>query len=179
MRETLFYIAGAVTVAVICFLWCAASIERVRREREISGYAALYMRIQKQIDETRVRIAAVRMQLRMADHTLDQALLQWKYEYLIKQEQWLIELMCGKKRGRRSGGKVMKCSISTYYKILDAEVYNFEDGYMQLNVDTNAKSIDLEGYVNEQKKGIAAMCNVPEEKVIPISRLEYEAYTAE
>lgn len=73
----------------------------------------------------------------------------------------------------------MKCSISTYYKILDAELYNFEDGYMQLNVDANAKSIDLEGYVNEQKKGIAAMCNVPEEKVIPISRLEYEAYTAE
>lgn len=27
---------------------------------------------------------------------LDQALLQWKYEYLMKQEQWLIELMCGK-----------------------------------------------------------------------------------
>ena len=28
----------------------------------------------------------------------------------------------------------MKCSISTYYKILDAELYNFDDGYMQLNV---------------------------------------------
>lgn len=27
---------------------------------------------------------------------MDQAILQWKYEYLIKQEQWLIELMCGK-----------------------------------------------------------------------------------
>lgn len=38
----------------------------------------------------------------------------------------------------------MKCSISTYYKILDAE-----------------------------------LCNVPEENVIPISRLEYEAYTDE
>lgn len=73
----------------------------------------------------------------------------------------------------------MKCSISTYYKILDAELYNFEDGYMQLNVDVNAKSIDLEGYVNKQKKSIAAMCKVPEEKVIPISRLEYETYTDE
>lgn len=36
------------------------------------------------------------MQLHIADHALDQALLQWKYEYLMKQEQWLIELMCGK-----------------------------------------------------------------------------------
>lgn len=26
----------------------------------------------------------------------------------------------------------MKCSISTYYKILDAELYDFDDGYMQL-----------------------------------------------
>ena len=36
------------------------------------------------------------MQLHIADHALDQALLQWKYEYLMKQEQWLVELMCGK-----------------------------------------------------------------------------------
>ena len=28
----------------------------------------------------------------------------------------------------------MKCSISTYYKILDAELYDFDDGYMQLNL---------------------------------------------
>lgn len=33
----------------------------------------------------------------------------------------------------------MKCSISTYYKILDAELYDFDDGYMQLNIDINAK----------------------------------------
>lgn len=46
----------------------------------------------------------------------------------------------------------MKCSISTYYKILDAELYDFDDGYMQLNVDINAKSIDIEGYVSKQKK---------------------------
>lgn len=37
-----------------------------------------------------------KMQLHIADHALDQALLQWKYEYLMKQEQWLVELMCGK-----------------------------------------------------------------------------------
>lgn len=38
----------------------------------------------------------MKMQLHIADHALDQALLQWKYEYLMKQEQWLVELMCGK-----------------------------------------------------------------------------------
>lgn len=48
----------------------------------------------------------------------------------------------------------MKCSISTYYKILDAELYNYDDGYMQLNVDINAKSIDIEDYVSKQKRRI-------------------------
>lgn len=46
----------------------------------------------------------------------------------------------------------MKCSISTYYKILDAELYDFDDGYMQLNVDIDAKSIDIEGYASKQKR---------------------------
>ena len=50
---------------------------------------------------------------------------------------------------------------------------------MQLNVDIDTKNIDLEEYVSMQKKSIAGMCNVPEEKVIPISRLEYETYTDE
>lgn len=54
----------------------------------------------------------------------------------------------------------MKCSVSTYYKILDAELYNFDDGYMRLNVDINAKTIDLEEYVSKQKKAlrICVMC---------------------
>ena len=56
----------------------------------------------------------------------------------------------------------MKCSISTYYKILDAELYDFDDGYMQLNVDIDTKNIDLEEYVSMQKKSIADMCNVPD-----------------
>lgn len=64
--------------------------------REASKYGELCARIQKQIDETRMRISSVKMQLHIADHALDQALLQWKYEYLMKQEQWLVELMCGK-----------------------------------------------------------------------------------
>ena len=41
------------------------------------------------------------MHLYVTDHTLDQAILQWKYEYLIKQEQWLIELMCGKREEKQ------------------------------------------------------------------------------
>lgn len=77
-------------------MWCIVSIERVRKEREISTYVALCGRIQEQINEIRDRISSVKMHLYVTDHTLDQAILQWKYEYLIKQEQWLIELMCGK-----------------------------------------------------------------------------------
>ena len=41
----------------------------------------------------------------MSDHTLDQALLQWKYEYLVKQEKWLIELMCGKREEEKQEEK--------------------------------------------------------------------------
>ena len=96
MRNVLFYIAGAATVGVFFTLWCAVAVQRVRKESEESKYGELCARIQKQIDETRMRISSVKMQLHIADHALDQALLQWKYEYLMKQEQWLIELMCGK-----------------------------------------------------------------------------------
>ena len=96
MIEVLFYIAGAVTIVVLFTLWCIVSIERVRKEREIPAYAALCGRIQEQINETRDRISSVKMHLYVTDHNLDQAILRWKYEYLIKQEQWLIELMCGK-----------------------------------------------------------------------------------
>lgn len=96
MIEVLFYIAGAATIVVLFTLWRIVSIERVRKEREISTYVALCGRIQEQINEIRDRISSVKMHLYVTDHTLDQAILQWKYEYLIKQEQWLIELMCGK-----------------------------------------------------------------------------------
>ena len=96
MIEVLFYIAGAATIVVLFTLWCIVSIERVRKEREISTYVALCGRIKEQINEIRDRISSVKMHLYVTDHTLDQAILQWKYEYLIKQEQWLIELMCGK-----------------------------------------------------------------------------------
>ena len=68
----------------------------------------------------------------------------------------------------------MKCSLSTYYRIIDSELYNFEDGYMQLNADIDAKTIDLEKYISKQKKGIAEMCNVPAENVVSISRMEYD-----
>lgn len=179
MRNVLFYIAGAATVGAFFTLWCAVAVQRVRKESEASKYGELCARIQKQIDETRMRISSVKMQLHIADHAPDQALLQWKYEYLMKQEQWLVELMCGKREEEKQERKAMKCSISTYYKILDAELYNYDDGYMKLNADVNAKSIDLEEYASKQKKSIADMCNVPEEKVIPISRLEYETYADE
>lgn len=59
MIEVLFYIAGAATIVVLFTLWCIVSIERVRKEREISTYVALCGRIQEQINEIRDRISSV------------------------------------------------------------------------------------------------------------------------
>lgn len=58
-----------------------------------------------EVNEKRMRISSVKMQLHIADHALDQALLQWKYEYLVKQEKWLIELMCGKREEEKQEEK--------------------------------------------------------------------------
>lgn len=97
MSDVLFYIAGAATMLIIFILWCMISADRVEEENRISEYGILCSRIQKQINETRVKISSVKTQMRIADKALDQAVLQWKYEYLIKQEQWLVDLMCGNK----------------------------------------------------------------------------------
>ena len=105
MISALFYIAGAATVGIFFTLWCVVSVERVKKEYEASRYGILCDRIQEQIDEIRLRIAVTKMQLHMSDHTLDQALLQWKYEYLVKQEKWLIELMCGKREEEKQEEK--------------------------------------------------------------------------
>lgn len=105
MMNLLIFTAGAVTVGVIFALWCIMSVERVKKEYEASRYGILCDRIQEQIDEIRLRIAVTKTQLHMSDHTLDQALLQWKYEYLVKQEKWLIELMCGKREEEKQEEK--------------------------------------------------------------------------
>ena len=57
MRNVLFYIVGAATVGVFFTLWCAVAVQRVRKESEASKYGELCARIQKQIDETRMRIS--------------------------------------------------------------------------------------------------------------------------
>lgn len=67
MRNVLFYIAGAATVGAFFTLWCAVAVQRVRKESEASKYGELCARIQKQIDETRMRISSVKMQLHIAD----------------------------------------------------------------------------------------------------------------
>lgn len=54
----------------------------------------------------------------------------------------------------------MKCSISTYYKILDAELYNYDDGYMKLNVDAMRKVSILKNMRANRKRAlrICVMC---------------------
>ena len=61
---------------------------------------------------------------------------------------------------------------------------------LPVNVDVDTEQGSSITYANEvvaiiagvaasEVEGIAGMCNVTEEKVIPISRLEYETYTDE
>ena len=133
----------------------------MRKESEASKYGELCARIQKQIDETRMRISSVKMQLHIADHALDQAFAPVEIRIPDQAGTMVNRTYVWEKRRRKAGGKAMKCSISTYYKILDAELYDFDDGYMQLNVDIDTKNIDLEEYVGMQKKRtlrICAMC---------------------
>ena len=56
----------------------------------------------------------------------------------------------------------MKCSISTYYKILDAELYNFED-WQEIEIGTyqNYKlmaDIDFLGRTNINRKRVSLPC---------------------
>ena len=73
----------------------------------------------------------------------------------------------------------MNCTVSMHYKIIGSEMFNFEDGYIEINVDYFTKSLDLDldKIADKQKKGIADMFHVAEENVILISRTEYEENT--
>lgn len=90
----------------------------------------------------------------------------------------LLRLFPEKKESRREENK-MNCTVSMHYKIIGSDIFNFEDGYMEINVDYLAKSLDLDldKIADKQKKGIADMFHVAEENVILISRTEYEENT--
>lgn len=72
----------------------------------------------------------------------------------------------------------MDATVSMFYKVKNSDMFNFEDGYISISIDFRASFyIDLIEKTNEHRKGIADMCNVPEENVISISKQEYEECT--
>lgn len=64
-------------------------------EFELEEYGELCQRLIKEIKNVREDIEATEKMLLLEEHALDQAILQWKAEYLKKQEKRLMELMTG------------------------------------------------------------------------------------
>lgn len=82
----------AVIVGVALAFFCSFN---GKEQDKLEEYGELHLRIEGRLKETRKEIEVVRQLLRLEDHTVDQAILLWKIEYLQKQEEWLKNLMCG------------------------------------------------------------------------------------
>ena len=96
LKNVLFFISGIAVAALIWGMWALISAKKRKEKTGTELYGEVCKRIQKQLDFTRFRIRSMRYMLLSADTSLDQAILTWKYEYLIQQEKWLMELICGK-----------------------------------------------------------------------------------
>lgn len=75
-------------------------------------------------------------------------------------------------------------TLSLYFEVHDAEMYGGKGtvGYANINVDLKVSALanaDLINYVEGQIQGVAEMCKVDKEKVIIISRTDYEKETEE
>lgn len=64
-------------------------------EYELEEYGELCLRIERRLEETRELICSTKQSVMLEDLPYDREILQWKLEYLQKQEKWLTELMCG------------------------------------------------------------------------------------
>lgn len=96
LKNVLFFISGIAVATLIWSMWALISAKKCKEKTGIELYGEICKRIQKQLDFTRFRVRSMRYMLLSADTSLDQAILTWKYEYLIQQEKWLMELICGK-----------------------------------------------------------------------------------
>lgn len=75
-------------------------------------------------------------------------------------------------------------TISLYFEIHDADIYGGKGtiGYANTNVDLKVSALakaDINNYVEMQRQGVAEMCKVDKQKVIVISRTNYEEETAD
>lgn len=73
-------------------------------------------------------------------------------------------------------------TIGIYFEVHDSEVYggNGTLGYANINSDSKVSDIakaDIEKYADSMRQSVADMCKVDKEKVIIISRRDYEKET--
>ena len=73
-------------------------------------------------------------------------------------------------------------TLGLYFEIHDSNMYGGKGsvGYANTNVDLKVSDLvktDMVKYVDSQRQGVANMCKVDTEKVIIISRTDYEKET--
>ena len=73
-------------------------------------------------------------------------------------------------------------TLGLYFEIHDSNIYGGKGsvGYANTNVDLKVSDLvktDMAKYVDSQRQGVANMCKVGTEKVIIISRTDYEKET--
>lgn len=73
-------------------------------------------------------------------------------------------------------------TLGLYFEVHDAEIYGGKGtvGYVNTNADLKVSALakaDLTNYVEGRIQGVADMCKVDKEKVIIISRTDYEKET--
>lgn len=73
-------------------------------------------------------------------------------------------------------------TLGLYFEVHDADIYGGKGsiGYVNINVDLKVSALsnaDIGKYAEDQIKGVADMCKVDKEKVIIISRTDYEKET--
>lgn len=73
-------------------------------------------------------------------------------------------------------------TLGLYFEIHDSNIYGGKGsvGYANTNVDLKVSDLvkaDMAKYVDSQRQGVANMCKVDTEKVIIISRTDYEKET--
>lgn len=73
-------------------------------------------------------------------------------------------------------------TLGLYFEVHDADIYGGKGtvGYANINADLKVSALakaDLIKYVEGQRQGVANMCKVDTEKVIIISKTDYEKET--
>lgn len=75
----------------------------------------------------------------------------------------------------------MYFTVAIYFKIINSELFEYEDGYTEVKIDFNAEfqNPDIDEIIVKQRKVLSTAFKVPEVNVICIIRDEFEENTDE